>query len=137
MKQTEQTTMYQPWKSNIFEWVLQILLIANRQSNLVIYIEFAYINFLIFNYFYVSVFACVSICLCLCIFLLVFVCIYVLPVTSLLSAFVLYLFWLCFGKTMRIIHCFYLFKNPSKTEQSLLSILSLESQNSFSCNLKS
>ena len=76
----------------ISEWVLQILFIVNRQSDLIIYIEFIYINFLMFNYFNISVFACVFVCLCLCIFLLVFVCIYVLPVTSLLSASVLYLF---------------------------------------------
>ena len=90
-----------------------------------------------FNDFNISVFACVCVCLCLCIFLLVFVCMYVFPVTSLLSAFVLYLFWLCFGETIRVIHCFYTLKNPCKREESLLSILSLESQTSFSCNLKS
>ena len=44
--------------------------------------------------FYISVFACVSVFLCLCLFLLVFVCIYVLPVASVLSAFVMYLVWL-------------------------------------------
>ena len=48
--------------------------------------------------FYISVFACVSVSLCLCVFLLVFVCIYVLPVASVLSAFVMYLVWLCFSK---------------------------------------
>ena len=65
--------------------------------------------------FYISVFACVSVSLCLCVFLLVFVCIYVLPVASVLSAFVMYLVWLCF----------------SKREERLLGILSLESQTSF------
>ena len=48
-----------------------------------------------FNYFYIPVFPCVSVSLCLCVFLLVFVCIYVLPVASVLSAFVMYLVWLC------------------------------------------
>ena len=87
-----------------------------------------------FNYFYISVFACVSVSLCLCVFLLVFVCIYVLPVASVLSAFVMYLVWLCFSKTIRVIHCFYPLNNPCKREESLLDILSLESQTSFNCN---
>ena len=81
--------------------------------------------------FYISVFACVSVSLCLCIFLLVFVCIYVLPVASVLSTFAMYLVWLCFSKTIRVIHHFYPLKNPCKREESLLSILSLESQTSF------
>ena len=81
--------------------------------------------------FYISVFACVSVSLCLCVFLLVFVCIYVLPVASVLSAFVMYLVWLCFSKTIRVIHCFYPLKNPCKREEGLLGILSLESQTSF------
>ena len=85
-----------------------------------------------FNYFYMSVFACVSVSLCLCVFLLVFVCIYVLPVASVLSTtFVLFLVWLCFSKTIRVIHCFYLLKNPCKKEESLLGIFSSESQTSF------
>ena len=84
-----------------------------------------------FNYFYISVFACVSVPLCLCVFLLGFVCIYVLPVASVLSGFVMFLVWLCFSKTIRVIHCFYLLKNPCKREESLLGILSLESQTSF------
>ena len=84
--------------------------------------------------FYISVFACVSVTLCLCVFLLVFVCIYVLPVASVLSAFVMYLVWLCFSKTIRVIHCFYPLKNPCKWEESLLGILSLESQTSFNLN---
>ena len=54
------------------------------------------------------------------------VCIYVLPVTSLLSAFVLYLFWLCSNKTIKVIHCFYPLKNPCTREESLQGILSLE-----------
>ena len=57
-------------------------------------------------YSYISVFAYVSVSLCLCVFLLVFVCIYVLPVASVLSAFVMYLVWLCFSKTISVIHCF-------------------------------
>ena len=64
--------------------------------------------------FYISVFACVSVSLCLCVFLLVFVCIYVLPVASVLSAFVMYLVWLCFRKTIRVIHCFYPLKKGRK-----------------------
>ena len=104
----------------------------------------------------------VFVCLCLCIFLLVFVCIYVLPVTSPLSVFVSYLFWLCFSfvciclvsflamsvfvsylfwlcfsKTVRVNHCFYPLKNPCKREESLMDILTLEIQTSFSCYLKS
>ena len=69
----------------------------NRQSNLIIYIEFVLYKFY-YVYFYISVFACASVSLCLCVFLLVFVCIYVLPVASVLSAFVMYLVWLCFSK---------------------------------------
>ena len=84
-----------------------------------------------FNYFYISVLACVSVSLCLCVFLLVFVCIYVLPVASVLSAFVMYLVWLCFSKMIRVIHCFYPLKNLCKREEGLLGILSLESQTSF------
>ena len=87
-----------------------------------------------FNYFYISVFACVSASLCLCVSLLVIVCIYVLPVASVLSTFVMYLVWLCFSRTIRVIHCFYPLKNPCKREERLLGILSLESQPSFSCN---
>ena len=83
-----------------------------------------------FNYFYISVFACVSISLCLCVFQLVFVCIYVLPVASGLSAFVMFPVWLCFSKTIRVIHCFYPLINPSKREKIFLGILSLESQTS-------
>ena len=75
-----------------------------------------------FNYFYISVFACIS--------LSVFVCIYVLPVASVSSAFVMYLVWLCFSKTIRVIHCFYPLINPSKREKIFLGILSLESQTS-------
>ena len=114
----------------IFGWVLLILSIVNRQSNLIIYIEFVLYKF------YVSLFSylCVCMCLCLCVFQLVFVCIYVLPATSLLFAFVLYLFWLCFSKMIRVIHYFYPLKNPWKREESLLGIFSLESQTSFSCN---
>ena len=81
--------------------------------------------------FYISVFACDSVSLCLGIFLLVFVCIYVLPVASVLSAFVMYRVWLCFSKTIRVMHCFYPLKNPCKREESLPGILSLESQTSF------
>ena len=86
------------------------------------------------NYFYISVFACVFVSLCLCVFLLVFACIYVLSVPSVLSAFVMHLAWLCFSKTIRVIHCFYPLKNPCKREESLLDILSLKIQTSFSCN---
>ena len=82
-----------------------------------------------FYLFYISVFACVCIS-----FLEVFVSIYALLVASVLSAFEMYLFWLCFSKTIRVIHCFYLLKNPCKMQEGLLGILSLESQTSFSCN---
>ena len=78
--------------------------------------------------------ACVCVSLCLFVFLLVFVCIYVLPVASALSAFVMDLVWVCFSKTIRVIHCFYLLENPCNREESLLGILSLESQTTFSCN---
>ena len=81
--------------------------------------------------FYISVFACVSVTLCLYVFLLVFVCINVLHVASVLTAFVMYLVSLCFSKTIRVIHCFYPLQNPCKREESLLGILSLESQTSF------
>ena len=40
--------------------------------------------------------------LCLCIFLVDFMCIYALAVASALSAFVIYLVWLCFSKTIRV-----------------------------------
>ena len=103
----------------------------NRQSNLIIYMEFVYINFIVFNYF------CVCICLYLRIFLFLFVCKFALLVTSLLPVFVLYLFWLCFSSTICVIHCFYPLKNPCKRKESLLGILSLVSQTSFNCNLKS
>ena len=76
-------------------------------------------------------FAYVSVSLCLGVFQLIFVCIYVLPVASVLSAFVMYLVWLCFNKMIRVIHCFYSLKNSCKREESLLGILSLESQTSF------
>ena len=78
-----------------------------------------------FFYFYISVFACVCIS-----FLEVFVSIYVLLVASVLSALVMYLFLLCFSKTIRVIHCFFLLKNPCKMQEGLLGILSLESQTS-------
>ena len=81
--------------------------------------------------FYISVFACVSISLCLCVFLLVFMCIYALPVASVLSGFVIYLVLLCFSKIIRVIHWFCPLKNPCTKEESLLGILSLESQTSF------
>ena len=84
-----------------------------------------------FNYFCISGFACVSVSLCQCVFLLVFVCIYVLPVASVLSAFLMFLVWLCFSKTISAIHCFYLLKSPCKRKESLLGILSLESQTCF------
>ena len=80
--------------------------------------------------FYICVFACVSVSLCLFVFLLVYVCIYVLPVASVLSAFVMCLLWLCFSKTIRVIHCFYPLKTPCKRDKRLLGILSLESQTS-------
>ena len=76
---------------------------------------------------------CVCVCLCLCVFLLVFVCMYMLSVASIVSAFVLPFL----SKTIRVIHCYYVLKNPCKSEESLLGILSLESQTSFSCNQKS
>ena len=104
----------------------------NRQSNLIIHIEFVLYKFYV--YLHISVFACFSVSLRLCIFLLVFVYMYVLPVASVLSAFSMYLVWLCFSKTTRVTHCFYPLKNPCKREESLLGILLLESQISFSCN---
>ena len=116
----------------ISEWVLSILLIVNRQSYLSIYIEF--VLCFMFNYFYIPVFPCVSVSLCLCVFLLVFVCIYVFLVASVLFVFVMYLVWLSFSKTIRVIDCFYPLKNLCKREESLLGILSLEIQTSFSCN---
>ena len=76
-------------------------------------------------------FAYVSVSLCLGVFQLIFVCIYVLPVASVLSAFVMYLVWLCFSTAIRVIHCFYPLRNPCKREKRLLGILSLESQTSF------
>ena len=100
----------------------------NRQSNL-INIDFFYINFIIFNYFYISAFACVSVFVSV-----TMLCIYVLTVASVLSAFLMYLVWLYFSKTIRVIHCFHPLKNPCKREDSLLGILLLESQISFSCN---
>ena len=84
--------------------------------------------------FYISVFACVSVSLCLCVFLLVFVCIYMLSVASFLSAFVMYLAWLCFSKTIRVILCFYPHKSLYKREESLLGNLSLETRTSFNWN---
>ena len=90
-----------------------------------------FICWIIFTFLCLHVF--LSLCV-LCIFLSVFVCIYVLPVASVLSAFVMYLVWLCFSKTIRVIHCFYPLKNPCKREESLLGILSLESQTSFNWN---
>ena len=101
----------------ISDWVL---LIVNRQSNLIIYIKFGlykfhYVKFLHF---------------CVCMFFCRFVCIYVLPVASVLSEFVMYPVWLCFSKTIRVIHWFYPLKNTCQTEESLLGILSLESQTS-------
>ena len=43
-------------------WFLLILLIVNRQSNLIIYIEFVLYKFCYVNYFYIYVFACVFVC---------------------------------------------------------------------------
>ena len=53
-----------------------------------------------FNYFYISLFTCVSVFVSVRISISVFVCIYVLPVASVLYAFVMYLVWLCFSKTI-------------------------------------
>ena len=108
-------------------------LIVNRQSNLF------YIN-LMFIYSYISEFFCICICVwvglcvCRCMFVLVFLCTYVLPVAFILAAFFLSLFRLYCSKTIRVIHCYYLPKNPCKMEESLLSIISLGSHISFSCN---
>ena len=52
---------------------------------------------------------------------------YVLHVTSVLSAFVMYLVWLFFNKTIRVIHCVYPLKNHCKKNESLLGIPFLES----------
>ena len=126
------------------EWVLEILLILNKQSNLFIYSEFVLYKF---NYvFFILIFLCLCVCVfrwvsllfvCLCVFLLIFVCMYVLHVASILAAFVLSLFCLCFSKTIRVIHHYYLPKNLCKREENLLCILFLESQTSSSCNQKS
>ena len=66
----------------------------------------------------VCVCVCVCVYVCLCMFLLVFVCMYVLSVASILTAFVLLFFYLCFSKTISAIHRFYLTKNPCKREES-------------------
>ena len=39
-----------------------------------------------------------------------------------------------FSKTIRVVHCYYVLKNPCKRGENLLGILSLESQTSFSYN---
>ena len=71
-----------------------------------------------FNYFYISVFACVSFFASVHISISL-VCRYVLPVASVFSAFVMYLVWLFFSKTIRVIHCFYPLTNPWKREENL------------------
>ena len=86
--------------------------------------------------FYISVFACVSVSLCLCVFLLVFVCIYVLPVASVLSAFVMYLVWLCFSKMIRVIHCFYPLKIPSQKGRNFAGHSFFRESNLFQLKLK-
>ena len=83
-----------------------------------------------FKYFDISVFACV--CICMSVRVSVSLCVHVFA--SVLSAFVLSLFWSCFSRTIRVINCYYLLKNPCQRKESLLGILSLESQTSFSCN---
>ena len=109
----------------------------NKQSNLFIYTEFVLYKSDCF-YFYVSVFRCVyvCVCVCLCVLLIVFVCMYVLSMASILTAFVFSLFCPHFSKMIRVIHQYYLPKNPCKREESLWGILSLESQTSFTCNQK-
>ena len=71
-------------------------------------------------YLFVSVRIYISLCVHICV-----------AVASVLSAFVMFLVWPCFSKTIRVIHCFYHLINPCKREESLLGILSLESQTSL------
>ena len=80
--------------------------------------------------------------MCLCLFVSVHVsislCVYICLADD--FSFVgicLVSFLLCFKKTVRVIHYFYPLKNPCKMEESLLGILSLENQTSFSYNLRS
>ena len=104
-------------------------------TNLFIPILFFY---LIFLYLHVCVCVCICVCLCvwvcglvfvymsLCIFLLVFACRYVLPVASILPAFVLSFFCSHLGQGKGN-PPLYLPRNPWKRDESLLGILSLES----------
>lgn len=81
---------------------------------------------------YLCVFVCVWVCglvfvyMSLCIFLLVFACRYVLPVASILPAFVLSFFCSHLGQGKGN-PPLYLPRNPWKRDESLLGILSLES----------
>ena len=92
--------------------------------------------FFLFLYFcvWVCVWVCVYLYVCLCMFLLVFVYMYVLSVASILAAFVLSLFSLCFSKRIRVTHHYYLPKIPCKRDDNLLGILSLERPTSFHFN---
>ena len=101
-----------------------MLLILNKQSIVFIYTE---LDLYKVDYFFILIFLClpsVSISLC------VHVCL-------VCGCYCGFYFCLRFSEIIRIIHCYYLTKNPCKREESLLDILSLESQTSFICNQKS
>ena len=74
---------------------------------------------------HVSISLCVLVCV-VCGFYYVCICL-----VSVLSVFVLSLFSERFSKTIRVIHCCCLLKNPCKREENLLGILPLESQTSL------
>ena len=111
-------------------------LIMNSQSNLFIDTKFVLYKFYVCLILHFCVCICVWVCygVYLRMFVRVFVFICVLPVASVLAAFVLPPFWLYFSKTIRGIHLYCLPKNSCQREESFQSILSLESQTSFSCN---
>ena len=134
-----------------------------RNQNLFI-LDLFYINLIFYIYIFLCVCVCVSVCVCvfvcvcvclclclcgwvsgmvcflcvcLCMFLLVFVC--VCLVCDFYFGCICPVFFLClrFSKMIRVIHRYYLSKNACEREESLLGILSLESDTSFSCNQKS
>ena len=78
-------------------------LIMNSQSNLFIGTKFVLYKFDVCLILHFCVCICVWVCyiVCLRMFVRVFVFICVLPVASVLAAFVLPPFWLCFSKTIR------------------------------------
>ena len=125
------------------------LLWISSQSYLFILHFFHKFNYVSFILIFLCLHLCVCVCVCVyvcrwvdvcvhvCVFLLVFMCMYVLSVTSILAAFNLSLFCLCFSKTIKLIQRYHLLKNPCKRKESLSGILSLERQTSFTCNEKS